>query len=70
MTDKEQTAKPASTDPLSDVPEVEPKRKLIPVDERGLRNAIRSIIYESFDDEAVTIADILYAVRHHDHQAN
>lgn len=64
------TTRLPSNEPLPDVFAVEPQRKLIPIDERGLRNAIRDIIYYSFDDEAVTIADILYAVRHHDHQAN
>lgn len=31
-----------------------------------LRNAIRDIIYKSFDNEAETVANIIYAVRYHD----
>ncbi len=49
-----------------DVPEVEPTRKFIAFEERGLRNAIRQLIYDTFDDEAVTVANILYTVRHYD----
>lgn len=54
------------TDTTPDVPKVEPTRKLIPFEERGLRNAVRTLIYETFDDEAVTISNILFTVRHYD----
>jgi hypothetical protein len=49
----------------TDLPEVEPTWKLQPVNAQGLRNAIRDIIYKSFDDEAATVANILYAMKHH-----
>jgi hypothetical protein len=64
---KEVVAAPdAITQTTPDVPEVKPTRKLIPFEERSLRNAVRQLIYDTFDDEAVTVANILFTVRHYD----
>lgn len=49
-----------------DVPEAAPTWKLKTYNAQQLRNAIRDIIYKSFDNEAETVANIIYAVRYHD----
>ena len=36
---------------------------LIALHDRGLRNAVKSIIYENFDDEDVVIERVIAAVR-------